>query len=59
MATDRTENLFGDESVRAWHSRDCTTMIDVAQKISEEVLPEDPKLLMWNDDTITRAGQDE
>jgi len=44
---------------RAWQSRDYATIIDVAHKISEKVLQEDPKLLMWYDQAITRSGTDE
>jgi hypothetical protein len=41
---------------RAWQERDYATIIAVARKISEEVLQEDPKLLMWYDQAITRSG---
>ena len=44
---------------RAWQSRDYATILSVAQKIPDVVLQEDPKLLMWYDAAITRAGQDE
>ncbi len=32
---------------RAWQERDYGTIIGVARKIPENVLQEDPKLLMW------------
>ncbi|MCL4553393.1 MAG: DNA methylase, partial [Candidatus Marsarchaeota archaeon] len=41
---------------KAWQERDYRTIIDVAQRISEEVLQEDPKLLMWYDQAMTRMG---
>ena len=41
---------------RAWQARDYTTIITVAEKIPEDVLQEDPKLLMWYDQAVTRAG---
>jgi len=44
---------------RAWQNRDYATIIAVAHKISEKVLQEDPKLLMWYDQAITRSGENE
>jgi len=49
------------EAVRAgfklcWQNRDYRTIIAVAQRIPENVLQEDPKLLMWYDQAITRLG---
>lgn len=41
---------------KAWGERDYTTIIDVASKIPENVLQEDPKLLMWYDQAVTRTG---
>lgn len=43
---------------RAWQGRDYATIIAVARKIPETVLQEDPKLLMWYDQALTRAGED-
>lgn len=43
---------------RAWQERDYVTIIGVAQKIPQNVLQEDPKLLMWYDQAVTRAGED-
>lgn len=40
---------------RAWQSRDYHTIISVARKIPEDVLKEDPKLLMWYDQALTRT----
>jgi len=49
------------EAVRAgfrqcWQARDYRTIIAVAQSIPENVLQEDPKLLMWYDQAVTRWG---
>jgi len=53
--------IFRLEAVRAgfkkaWQERDYLTIISVAQKIPESILQEDPKLLMWYDQAITRSG---
>ena len=53
--------VFRLEAVRAgfkkaWQEHDYTTIIDVASKIPENVLQEDPKLLMWYDQALTRTG---
>lgn len=53
--------VFRLEAVRAgfkkaWQERDYATIINVARKIPENVLQEDPKLLMWYDQAITRMG---
>jgi hypothetical protein len=50
------------EAVRAgfrlcWQTRDYKTIIAVAQRIPEDVLQEDPKLLMWYDQALTRMGE--
>jgi hypothetical protein len=49
------------EAVRAgfkycWQNRDYRTIIAVAQRIPENVLQEDPKLLMWYDQALTRTA---
>ena len=51
------------EAVRAgfkhcWRNRDYRTIIAVAQRISETILQEDPKLLMWYDQAVTRLGEE-
>ena len=51
------------EAVRAgfkhcWQNRDYGTIIAVAERIPENVLQEDPKLLMWYDQAITRVGEE-
>jgi hypothetical protein len=55
--------VFRLEAVRsgfkkAWQERDYATIINVARKIPENVLQEDPKLLMWYDQAVTRKGDD-
>jgi len=55
--------IFRLEAVRAgfrkaWQEKDYDTIIDVAGKIPENVLQEDPKLLMWFDQALTRSGGD-
>jgi hypothetical protein len=52
--------VFRLEAVRAgfkkaWQEKDYKTIIEVAQKIKEVVLQEDPKLLMFYDQALTRA----
>jgi hypothetical protein len=54
--------VFRLEAVRvgfkkAWQERDYGTIIAVARKIPDNVLQEDPKLLMWYDQAITRVGE--
>ena len=51
------------EAVRAgfkhcWQNRDYRTIIAVARRIPDSVLQEDPKLLMWYDQAVTRLGED-
>ena len=53
--------VFRLEAVRAgfkkaWQERDYATIIAVARKIPEKILQEDPKLLMWYDQAVTRIG---
>jgi hypothetical protein len=53
--------VFRLEAVRAgfkkaWQERDYPTITAVAKKIPENVLQEDPKLLMWYDQALTRSG---
>ena len=42
-----------------YQERDYATIIAVASKIPENVLQEDPKLLMWFDQAVTRTGETE
>ncbi|MEW6228863.1 MAG: DNA methylase, partial [Bacillota bacterium] len=55
--------VFRLEAVRAgfkkaWQDRDYATIIAVARKIPENILQEDPKLLMWYDQALTREGDE-
>ena len=59
-ATGRKLKEFRLEVLRAgfktaWASRDYQTIIKVAQKIPEEALQEDEKLLLWYDQALTRS----
>ena len=56
--------VFRLEAVRvgfkkAWQERDYATIIAVARKIPDKILQEDPKLLMWYDQAVTRTGGDQ
>lgn len=42
----------------AWSAKDYKTIIGIAQKIPEEALQEDEKLLLWYDQALTRAEVD-
>ncbi len=62
-STQKRLRVFRLEAVRAgfkkaWQERDYATIITVARKIPENVLQEDPKLLMWFDQALTRTGED-
>jgi len=53
--------VFRIEAVRAgfkkaWQERDYAVIVAVADKIPDNVLEEDPKLLMWYDQAVTRLG---
>lgn len=52
---------FRLEAVRAgfktsWQARDYNTIVSIAEKIPNNILEEDPKLLMWYDQAVTRMG---
>lgn len=58
----RKLKVFRLEAVRAgfkkaWGERDYATILAVAEKIPDAVLQEDPKLLMWYDQALTRSGK--
>jgi hypothetical protein len=62
-STQKRLKVFRLEAVRAgfkkaWQERDYATIITVARKIPENVLQEDPKLLMWYDQALTRSGEE-
>ena len=53
--------IFRLEAVRAgfkkaWQERDYPVIVAVADKIPNNVLEEDPKLLIWYDQAVTRMG---
>jgi DNA modification methylase len=59
--TKKKLKVFRLEAVRAgfkkaWQERDYATIITVAEKIPNNILEEDPKLLMWYDQAVTRIG---
>ena len=59
----RTLKVFRLEAVRAgfkraWQTRDYGVIVAVAGKVPDAVLHEDPKLLMWYDQALTRTGAD-
>ncbi|MEW6546399.1 MAG: DNA methyltransferase [Bacillota bacterium] len=61
-SSQRCLRIFRMEAVRAgfrkaWQERDYATIITVARKIPETILQEDPKLLMWYDQAVTRTGE--
>jgi len=61
-STQKRLKVFRLEAVRAgfkkaWQERDYATIISVAEKIPETILQEDPKLLMWYDQALTRQGE--
>lgn len=43
---------------KAWQERDYAVIIEVADKLPTNVLEEDPKLLMWYDQAVTRMGDE-
>ena len=57
----KRNDRFRLEAVRAgfknaWQARDYKTIITIAEKIPPKILEEDPKLLMWYDQAVTRMG---
>ena len=58
-STQRRLKVFRLEAVRAgfrraWQAKDYATIVEVARKIPDDLLHEDPKLLMWYDQALTR-----
>jgi hypothetical protein len=54
--------IFRLEALRAgfknaWKDKDYQTIIAIAEKLKYEDLAEDPKLLMWYDQAVTRMGK--
>ncbi len=63
VPTGRRMKVIRSEAVRTgfkfcWQNQDYRTIIAVARRIPEDVLQEDPKLLMWYDQAITRLGEE-
>ena len=61
MCKDRKIKEFRIEALRvgfkkAWQDKDYQTIIATAAKIPDDVIQEDPKLLMWHSNACTRAG---
>ena len=59
--TKKKLKVFRLEAVRAgfkkaWQEHDYAVIVAVADKIPNNVLEEDPKLLMWYDQAVTRIG---
>ena len=62
-STERRLKLFRLEAIRAgfrraWQTKDYATIVEVARKIPDDVLDEDPKLLMWYDQASTRTSRE-
>ena len=60
VSKQRRLKVFRLEAVRAgfkksWQEQNYATITEVAEKISENILQEDPKLLMWYDMALTRT----
>ena len=60
----RRLKLFRLEAIRAgfrhaWQEQDYVTIVEVAAKIPENILQEDPKLLMWYDQAAVRRSRPE
>ncbi|MBW1741164.1 MAG: hypothetical protein JRJ42_08540 [Deltaproteobacteria bacterium] len=43
---------------KTWQECDYVTIIAAARKIPEKIFQEDPKLLMWYDQAVTRTARD-
>jgi len=49
-------SLKSQQAIKAGQERDYTTIIAVTRKIPDKIIQEDPKLLMWYDQAVTRTG---
>lgn len=61
LSKSRKLKVFRLEAVRAgfkkaWADHDYQTILSVAEKVPDDVFQEDPKLLMWYDQALTRTG---
>jgi len=43
---------------KAWQDKDYRTIVDVADKLPEQVVQEDPKILMWYNQAVTKVGRE-
>jgi hypothetical protein len=62
QSKERKLRQFRIEAVRAgfrrsWQQTDYSSILTVAEKIPDDVLQEDPMLLMWYTNSLTRAGR--
>lgn len=62
QSTQKKLKMFRLEAVRAgfrraWQDRDYDTILIVAAKIPDEILQDDPMLLMWYTSSLTRTGR--
>jgi 16S rRNA G966 N2-methylase RsmD len=62
-STQRKLKVFRTEAVRVgfkacWQERDYSTIVKVAEKLPDEVVQEDEKLLMYYDNALTRMGRE-
>ena len=63
VLTGKRIKVLRTEAVRTgfkycWQNQDYRTIVAVAKRIPEDVLQEDPKLLMWYDQALTRLGEE-
>ncbi len=64
QSTQKKLKVFRLEAVRAgfkraWQQTDYAAILNVARKIPEDVLQEDPMLLMWYTNALTRTGTEQ
>ena len=45
-----------DSFKAAWANKDYQTIVSIANKVPEDALQEDEKLLFWYDSALTRTG---
>jgi len=62
LSPEKKLKVFRVEAVRAgfrfcWQQNDYLAILAVAEKIPEDILQEDPMLLMWYTNSLTRAGR--
>lgn len=64
QSKERRLRLFRIEAVRAgfrraWQSAEYAAILEIAEKIPDDILQEDPMLLMWYTNSLTRTGRDQ